>query len=752
MMAFRLAFLLSVFSAFSLNAQELQFVSATNGDVISNAEVVINCNEDSQVKKLFTNSDGKLFVPSEFVCSTYFFTVSHKDFEEFSFTGRLDQLIVFQLNPVGKNLGEVVVTGQYQEGSVENAVQKIRVIDRTTIDKMGAQNLRDVLSNSLNIRLSQDNVLGSSMSLQGISGQNVKILIDGVAVTGRVNGNIDISQINMNNVERIEIVEGPLSVSYGTDALAGTINIITKKFQKPSSSVSVTGYYESIGQYNYSGRLAHSTKNYTFSLLGGRNYFDGWKYEDSPFKIEKEELADSNRVMDWKPKEQFFETAFIGRQLKRTKLGFTSDYFYEQIMNRGLPREPYYETAFDDYYTTDRFNNSLSLTGKIFKNTNTNLIFANNRFKRIKNTYINDLTTLDQTLTANSSDQDTTTFNNITARGTFSTSRSDAKLNAEIGYDLQHETGTGLRIKNNKQQIGDYAVFISAEYKPFEKTVIRPGIRAGYNTSYQAPVVPSLNIRQVIGKGNIFRFSYARGFRAPSLKDLYFYFVDINHNIKGNEDLKAEYSHNFSLNYNRVFTIKQVELKLENSYFYNTIENLITLAQSTATEYTYFNLSKYKTLGTQLQLEIRYKGLSSAIGGTYVGRYNELSETLNVDDFYYSPELRWNLQYSFKKELTVSFFYKYTGKTPNIGLDENANLYLTAIEDYHMLDCSVSKSFWQKRISLTIGAKNLFNVRNIAGTSSGAAHSGSSTTIPMAMGRMYFIKTDINLVTKKKSK
>ena len=53
-------------------------------------------------------------------------------------------------------------------------------------------------------------------------------MIDDVAVIGRLNGNIDLSQINLNNVERIEIVEGPLSVEYGTDALAGTINLITK--------------------------------------------------------------------------------------------------------------------------------------------------------------------------------------------------------------------------------------------------------------------------------------------------------------------------------------------------------------------------------------------------------------------------------------------------------------------------------------------------------------------------------------------
>ena len=67
------------------------------------------------------------------------------------------------------------------------------------------------------------------MSVQGLSGENVKILIDGVPVVGRLNGNVDLSQINLTNIERVEIVEGPLSVNYGTNALAGTINLITKK-------------------------------------------------------------------------------------------------------------------------------------------------------------------------------------------------------------------------------------------------------------------------------------------------------------------------------------------------------------------------------------------------------------------------------------------------------------------------------------------------------------------------------------------
>mgnify|MGYP006236576053 FL=1 len=72
---------------------------------------------------------------------------------------------------------EVIVTAQYGNSTVENSVHKVKVIDRQKMDAMGAVNLRDVLNNELGVRISQDNVLGSSMTLQGISGENVKICL-----------------------------------------------------------------------------------------------------------------------------------------------------------------------------------------------------------------------------------------------------------------------------------------------------------------------------------------------------------------------------------------------------------------------------------------------------------------------------------------------------------------------------------------------------------------------------------------------
>ncbi len=98
----------------------------------------------------------------------------------------------------------------------------------------------------LNVRLQNDPNLGSFLQMQGLSGQNIKILIDGVPVVGRVSGSIDLNQLPLTEVERVEIVEGPMSVLYGTDALGGVVNLITRD-SRCAWEVRGLAHYESVG-------------------------------------------------------------------------------------------------------------------------------------------------------------------------------------------------------------------------------------------------------------------------------------------------------------------------------------------------------------------------------------------------------------------------------------------------------------------------------------------------------------------------
>ncbi len=748
--------LLFIVSSLWVNAQTISVFSKEDNQPIPAAHVFVRDVKSNTEKLFLTDTAGKVLI-SSFTNpnSTFEVKISYIGYQKMLFS--LDKLSdrTIYLIPEKTILNEVVVTAQYAPNSPEKAVHKIKIIDSKKIEAMGAVNLRDVLTNELNIRLSQDNILGSSMSLQGVSGQNVKILIDGVPVTGRLNGNIDLSQINMNNVERIEVIEGPLSVNYGTDALGGTINIITKKTQKETFSFSSNNYYESIGQYNFNGKIGYKKNKDIITLSGGRNYFDGWRKIDKPFHVEQVRPADSMRYMNWKPKEQYFGNLFYGHYFKKLKLSYSGDYFYEQVTNRGKPRLPYNETAFDDYYTTNRITNSINLNGALNKKYYLNVLAAYNYFKRTKNTYFKDLTTLDQILTESASDQDTSIFKNIMTRGSISRTKDSAKINFEIGYDVNHETTVGHQILNKQKEIGDYAIFSSAEYKPISSLVIRPGLRAIYNTAYKAPLVPSLNIKysfnipEIKNKTAALRFSYARGFRAPTLKELYFYFVDINHNIRGNDKLKAEQSHNFNLSMSYNASYNDRASKLEMSCFYNYIENMISLAQSSGTQYSYFNIDNFQTMGVQLLTEYAIKHLKVSVGGAYIGRYNQLSQQYSADEFSYSPEGRCNVLYDWKKQnMTFSIFYKYTGKLPSYLINAQNELTKTIMQDYHTADCSISRAFWSRKLVVSLGAKNLFNVTNISGVSTGSAHSSAGNSIAVGMGRTYFMKLDINLNSK----
>lgn len=662
----------------------------------------------------------------------------------------LDDIIILgidknvYLEAVSVTLNSFVVTGQYSKNSLEKAVQRITIIDQKKIEKMAAVNLKDVLSNSMNIRLSQDNVLGSGMSLQGMGGQNVKILIDGVPVIGRLNGNIDLSQINLNDVERIEIIEGPMSVSFGTNALAGVINLITKTNGTKKLSITANSFNENIGQYNVDAGVSASIKNSTIGFLVGRNYFDGWVDGDKVLG-EDPRIADSTRFKSWKPKIQYFGKANYHYRLKQGEIKYSLGIFNEKISNRGLPRAPYGETAFDDYYLTKRIDNSLIFNKKLNKDKRIQATIAYNDYQRIKNTFYKDLTTLEELQTENSGDQDTSKFNQWIVRSSVATSNDSVKVNYELGIDFNVEEAYGRRIENKKQQMGNYAFYMSLEYKPLKNTIIRPGLRYGYNTIYNAPLTPSINIKQTIKKINL-RASYARGFRAPSLKELYFDFVDINHNIVGNSELKAEQSNNFNLSANYTKLIKSYLVKIDISSFYNKIENLITLAQSsTGANYTYTNIGDYKTYGLQLNNNISYKHLKFGLGGSYTSRYNRLSESSSIEKFSYTPEIISNVNYEFPKhEIFFSVFYKYTGKLPGFGVDGNEEIIQTYIDSYNTADLSIGKKFWKKRIQVVFGSKNLFNVKNVNSLVQGSVHGGSSGASPVAMGRTYFLKLSLN--------
>lgn len=371
-------------------------------------------------------------------------------------------------------------------------------------------------------------------------------------------------------------------------------------------------------------------------------------------------------------------------------------------------------------------------------------------YDRIKATWFKDLTTLDEVLTTNPEDQDTTRIDAWVARITLTRSNPDRSFNYQTGIDINLESGTGKRILDYNQSIGDYAAFLSLKWDPVKEISLQPGIRFIYNSKYNAPVVYALSGKWQIVEPVSLRVSYSRGFRAPSIKELYLYFVDINHNIQGNPDLKAERSHNLNAVLQYGIEKKKSAWTAEGTFFYNIIDNIITLARTGSDLYTYINVDRYKTIGVQANASFSYyPWLKIETGLAETGRmnmFNEGEEVLVPEKFYYTTDVNASVSYKFvKPDLMFSVIYKYTGKMPQFFMDDGV-VYEGYIEPYNMMDATVMKGFWENRIKISAGVKNIFNVKSVpaVGGTGGAHGGGGGESLAVGWGRTVFAKLAVN--------
>ena len=98
-----------------------------------------------------------------------------------------------------------------------------------------------------------------------------------------------------------------------------------------------------------------------------------------------------------------------------------------------------------------------------------------------------------------------------------------------------------------------------------------------------------------------------------------------------------------------------------------------------------------------------------------------------------------------KSKTTLSLFYKYNGKRIGYSLSDTREVVQTKIEDYSMLDFTVNRPMHKKKLNLTVGCKNIFNVRNINSTGSLTFHSTGSSSMPVSVGRSLFCQLNFTL-------
>ncbi|MEI6748690.1 MAG: TonB-dependent receptor [Bacteroidales bacterium] len=642
--------------------------------------------------------------------------------------------ITIFLKPTVLNIDEVVITAQFAPEKVDKSIYRVNVINSRQIDQKGATNLSDILKTQLNMRVEQNGVLGSSLSLHGLSGENVKFLMDGVPMIGRMNGNIDLGQINLANVDHIELVEGPMSVIYGSNALAGVVNIISKENKVARLSTHADTYVESTGTINFNAGISSKIKKHVISFEAGRNFFPG--YSDNK----------ESRSKTWNPRRQYSADAYYIWSDSKMKLKFSGQDFNDFLVNKGEPITPYLEKAFDNNFITHRYSGTFNFDYKLPQDNNVTTTLSYSGYDRIKKTYYKDLTTLSQVLSGNPEDQDTTTIQAATARLAFNNSTPDIPFTYQFGIDLNLESGSGKRITGHSQQIGDYAGYFIFKYNPNPLLSFQPGIRGIYNTKYKAPLIYSLSAKWDVAEHISLRSSASRGFRSPSIKELYLYFVDINHNVQSNGKLGAETSYNFDFNACYSSGGKDRNHSVEAGFYYNDIKNMITLAQQGKSLYTYINIDKYKTKGGQVNATYSvYPQFTIKAGVAETGRYYMLKTSSNsVGKFAYTTDVTGDLSYKITKyDLNFSVFYKYTGRTPQLYVNGDDQVAKGFIAHYHTMDATAMKSFIRNRLNLSVGINNIFNnktIEAVGGPAGGAVHGGGSGPMSIGLGRTYFAK------------
>jgi outer membrane receptor for ferrienterochelin and colicins len=339
-----------------------------------------------------------------------------------------------------------------------------------------------------------------------------------------------------------------------------------------------------------------------------------------------------------------------------------------------------------------------------------------------------DLTTMDQTVRPDPGLQDTTQFNEWTLRGAYSSALRAWKYT--LGYDVNLQSGESGKLKEGgvtQQEYAGYAQVSRGFWN--EKLVLHGGFRGGYHSRYSPPVIPSFNVLFRASDHTRLRASYARGFRAPSLKERFLEFIDNNHRIIGAEGLKAERSHHVQTS----FSWDAVEgsrnrLAFTATGFFNDVTDGIALAATDPTnslsiDYTYANIARQQNAIGTLQAEWKRGAVDGQVGYSYLHTFAQAGEY----EAFSAQEITSAVRATCGK-FVFSAFYKYTGDQPALvpAIDGSAT-YLGNLPAYHTLDASLSRKLFSDRVQIIAGVKNILDVQTIAASGAGAAgiHTGS---------------------------
>ena len=547
------------------------------------------------------------------------------------------------------SIQEVVVTATGTSNLLRNAPVQTEVITRKMLDSYGGKSIEEILSGLTSSFAFNEGDMGSKAQLGGLGNSYILILIDGKRLHGDNGGENDLGLIDPQNIEKIEIVKGAQSALYGSDAIAGVVNIITKKHSTEGLLLENTtryGSHNDVRQHNGVAFSIGKVQSYTGFQL---QHNDGWQNTAEEY-AEGKVLSDSrnktvNKFTNWQISEKITYNPRKDLEL------YAEGSFYR----KGIYRPTNGKYASCDVYTYDLLyrNMSASAGGKWFTNLqkkdnitlnidwNRHAYYYQYTSKTYEDAYIDGELEHGIPFYAGQerlqSDQQRLMAQ---AKGIF---HLPYKNTLNVGAEFRHDyLKAPMRTDNGSASDNTGAVYAQDEFNMLSWLNITAGARLVDNANYGLHFTPKLSA--MLSAGNFrFRLGWSQGFKSPTVKELYYRYLHVMgsstfFNI-GNTDLKPQTSNYFSGN----IEYRSNRFTISATAYYNKLDNMIALVNVPVDEIPKGITTAYLGDGSSKVTARMYKNLENA-------------KTYGVDV---------NLTYNILNDLTLTGSYSYLGTKAN---------------------------------------------------------------------------------------
>lgn len=589
----------------------LLFSQSISGRVSSDGDPIVGATIQALGTELGTVADVSGFYSLNLPAGDYTLEIRAVGFKmlqkEVSLNG-MDLIINAALEENSLGLDEIVVTGTMQPTYISNSPVKVDVVTSDYLNTFTPAAASSIVEGVKLVNGIQEVVacgvcFTNSISINGLPGPYTAILMDGTPIYGNLASVYGLNGIPSMIIDRFEVIRGPSSTLYGSEAVAGVINIITKDPQEQARftvDIMGTSYLESFGN------IAGTIKNEKSSGFIGLNYAYINNFDD-----DNNDGFGDNINMD---RYSIF-TKWNFDRASNKKFTLAAKYFYEDRRNgveEFLSNRNYRELRGNDVvYGESIYTNRAELFGTYEFNSSENLKIDYSFTTHFQDSYYgSDHYTADQHIG----------FANFI----WETKKVDHNLligltNRLQSYDdntvaTQDSTIWGVENRRDNQYIP--GIFIQDEWNISQKFTLLGGARLDHYQAHGPIFSPRLNLKYKAGQWTSFRANFGTGFRIVNLFTEDHAFVTGQRTVEIVGDLEPETSYNGSLNLNHVYTLGGSQGMIDIDAYYTYFTNKIIPDYDDPNKIIYANTDGYaitKGIGFNINHEFQFP-LSVSLG------------------------------------------------------------------------------------------------------------------------------------------